>query len=220
MEKIVDLIENNLKVSYRKKQKNSYYFTIENNEFSNITVLNNNIIEIESLKKSDSLDKIFKQSGIILVNESYDLMKGYDAVYNYEMFGLKREKEVEPVIIETHTHSEHSLEELTTNISKFGNSISDLNISLEDLYEEKQQLRVEVENKKHKFHVILKDGHLPDCKINSPVPRLVGRTNKGIKKFKFNSLSEIENDITQWINKGLNELCVLRFSLSNDIKKY
>ena len=101
---------------------------------------------------------------------------------------------------------------------KTNNSISSLGISIEDLYNEKQQLRVNISDRPYTFSILLKgrDGE-PDCKISSWEANLYFRTRNGMNRKKYSSLNALQNALVKKVNEYVDTVGSITFSLSNEI---
>lgn len=100
-------------------------------------------------------------------------------------------------------------------------NIKDLNISLDDLYNQKQQLRVNLSDKEYQFSIILvgRDTQ-PDCLVSSFGSNFYFRTQNGINRKKYSSISNLQKAITNGISKNIDSTGVISFSLSNDINLF
>lgn len=100
-------------------------------------------------------------------------------------------------------------------------NIKDLNISLDDLYNQKQQLRVHLTDNKYMFSVVLigRDNEA-DCLISSFSANFYFRTQNGMNRKKYKTISNLQNAINKSINKNLDSIGVISFSLSDDINLF
>ena len=96
-------------------------------------------------------------------------------------------------------------------------NIKDLNISLEDLYEGKKQLTLHLSKNLNEFHVVLISGGKPDCKISSFGANLWTRTRLGINYKKYKSLGGLQKAIVNQLNKKVEKVGDVTFSLSEQV---
>lgn len=99
---------------------------------------------------------------------------------------------------------------------KLVNNIKDLGISLNDLYDNKKQLRIHLSDNPHAYSVILKDWRGFDCKISSFADNIYTRTQKGVNSLKYNSIGRLQAELKKQIKRRISDGEV-QFSLSNEI---
>jgi hypothetical protein len=98
------------------------------------------------------------------------------------------------------------------------NSLKDLGISLDALYNAEKQIEISLSDKPFTFHVILKGrDNKPDCKLSSWGANMYMRTNKGQNSEKYKTLSNLQIQLVRQIKERVNTNGVLTFSLSNEI---
>lgn len=101
---------------------------------------------------------------------------------------------------------------------KVTNKLSELGISLDELYNKHKQINISLSDKPYQFHVVLVDRlNKPDCKISSWGANLWARTNKGINYEKYNSLSSLQTALVKLIKSKVNTNGDITFSLSDEI---
>jgi hypothetical protein len=99
-------------------------------------------------------------------------------------------------------------------------SIARLNISIEDLYAEKKQIRVHVQlerNRTPEFSVILigRDKQ-PDCKISSWGENIWFRTSQGQNRKQYSSIQSLQKAIINAV-KAYYSCSDVMFTLSDEI---
>lgn len=99
------------------------------------------------------------------------------------------------------------------------NNISDLNVTLEQLYAAKdKQLEISLSDKPYTFNVVLKDrSDKVDCKISSFGANLWMRTNKGLNYEKYKSLATLQAAIVRTIRAKVDSVGDIKFSISNEV---
>ena len=96
-------------------------------------------------------------------------------------------------------------------------NICNLNISLEDLYEGKKQVNIHLSENLYEFHLVLKSGGKPDCKISSFGANLWTRTNKGVNSEKYACFEGLQKAVVSEINKNVDKVGKITFSLSEQV---
>ena len=98
------------------------------------------------------------------------------------------------------------------------NSISNLNISLDELYEGKKQLIIKLSDKPYQFHVVIagRDGR-PDCKISSFSANLWARTKKGINCEKYRSLKTLQASLVRLVKSKVDTNGNISFELTSNV---
>lgn len=102
-------------------------------------------------------------------------------------------------------------------MTKQVSNIKDLEITLDALYEAKQQVNIHLSDKPYLFSLILKDRRGIDCKLSSFGANLWMRTNKGLKYEKYKTLSSLQSAIKRQINQKVESDGDITFSLSNEV---
>jgi hypothetical protein len=97
------------------------------------------------------------------------------------------------------------------------NSIKDLGVSLEALYNGDKQINLHLSDKPYVFSVILKDRRGVDCKLSSFGANLWTRTNKGVNSEKYASLSSLQRAIKNEIKNKVETDGEIKFSLSDEV---
>jgi hypothetical protein len=101
---------------------------------------------------------------------------------------------------------------------KSTNTIASLNISLNDLYEGKKQIIINLADKPHQYHVVLCDrSGKADCKISSWSANLWARTKKGIIFERYNSLSSLQSALLRLVGSKVETVGDVTFTLSDDV---
>lgn len=99
------------------------------------------------------------------------------------------------------------------------NNISDLNVTLEELYKSKnKQIEISLTDKPYTFSLVLKDNQdKVDCKISSFGANLWMRTNKGLKYEKYKTLASLQTAIVKKISKTVDTKGDIKFILSDKV---
>ena len=101
---------------------------------------------------------------------------------------------------------------------KTSNNLKDLNVTLAELYEaETKQIEIHLSDKPFVFHVVLKDRKGFDCKISSFGANLYARTNKGLNYQQYKSLSTLQTQLVNLINKKVDTNGIITFKISNEV---
>ena len=97
-------------------------------------------------------------------------------------------------------------------------SIKDLKVSIDNLYNNDYQINIHLLDKPFIFHVVLKDlkGKI-DCKLSSWGANLWTRTNKGIEYKKYKRLQDLQTAIKKEIYRKIETNGKIQFSLSDEI---
>lgn len=97
-------------------------------------------------------------------------------------------------------------------------SITELGITIEELYEAKKQINIHFSNKPFVFHLVLKDRHGIDCKISSFGANLWARTNKGLESKKYNRIEDLQRAVRKLINSKVEtDNSTVYYSLSKEV---
>jgi hypothetical protein len=91
--------------------------------------------------------------------------------------------------------------------------------SLENLYNETEQLKVSLSDKDYTFSVILMTRGKPDCKISSFKANLYGRTRNGMNYKKYTTLAGLKKSVSKWIKNNVDSQGEISFSTSTEIHK-
>jgi hypothetical protein len=99
------------------------------------------------------------------------------------------------------------------------NNISDLNVSLTDLYNAKdKQIEINLSDKPYTFSLVLKDSQgKVDCKISSFGANLWMRTDKGLKYEQYKTLASLQAAIVKKIKATVDTQGDISFTLSNEV---
>jgi hypothetical protein len=101
------------------------------------------------------------------------------------------------------------------------NSLKDLGITLDALYENKKQIQILLSDKSYIFHVVLMDRkNVPDCKVSSMGANLWFRSNKGMKEERYKTLTTLENSLVKLIEKKVDTKGEITFGLCNEIYSF
>lgn len=97
-------------------------------------------------------------------------------------------------------------------------TIKELGVSLEQLYDNKFQLLVHLSDKPYTFHVVLKDlrGKI-DCKLSSFGANLWTRTKAGLEYRKYKRIQDLQSAIKKEISTKVDTQGDVSFSLTSDI---
>jgi len=99
------------------------------------------------------------------------------------------------------------------------NNITDLNVTLEELYEAKdKQIEICLTDKPYTFNVVLKDrSDKVDCKISSFGANLWMRTDKGLKFEKYKTLASLQAAIVRKIKTKVDSIGDISFKVNNEV---
>ena len=97
-------------------------------------------------------------------------------------------------------------------------NIKDLDITLEQLYNEEKQINVHLSGKNHSFVLMLigRD-KTPDFCLSSWTYNIYIRSSKGMNRQKYTSLNGIQKAVERLVNKNIDSDCVISYSVSNEI---
>ena len=100
-------------------------------------------------------------------------------------------------------------------------NIKKLNISLEELYSEKMQIRINLTGSKYEYTLVLigRDKE-PDFLVSSWSGNYYVRTNKGMNRKKYTSLTGIDKAVKNLVKKHICENSVVSYSLSDEINPF
>lgn len=100
-------------------------------------------------------------------------------------------------------------------------NIKDLNVSLEQLYNEDKQITVYLSDKDHNYTLVLigRDKE-PDFLLSSFMGNYYVRSNKGMNRQKYTTLKGIQKAIINLIDKNICSEGIISFSLSNEINYF
>jgi hypothetical protein len=102
---------------------------------------------------------------------------------------------------------------------KTTNSIKDLGITLEDLYNNdvEKSIQIALSDKPLKLQLVLTDlQNKPDCKISSWGMNIWARTNKGIICERYNTLQSLQSAIVRKIREVIESDGDISFELINE----
>ena len=97
--------------------------------------------------------------------------------------------------------------------------ISDLDVTIDELYEGKKQISIHIEGSPYSPHIVMKgrDGR-PDFKISSFGLNIWARSKKGVNYEKYRSLADVKNQAIRIIRKYIADKDkVIYFSVSSDV---
>lgn len=96
--------------------------------------------------------------------------------------------------------------------------IEKLGVTIDDLYNEKKQLRVHFSDNKNEYTLVLigRDKE-PDFLLSSFSGNYYVRSNKGKNRQRYTSLKGIEKAVERLANKNLCSVGVISYSISEDI---
>ncbi len=97
------------------------------------------------------------------------------------------------------------------------NSLCKLNVSIDDLYNNKFQINIHFDESKHIYHLILNSFGVIDCKLSCFSANVWTRTKAGTEKKKYKTLKSLQTEIKKHIRKNLNINGLVFFSLSKNI---
>jgi len=109
---------------------------------------------------------------------------------------------------------------------KVSNNLKDLGITLDELYKPidgfypAKQINIHISNKDYVFHVVLVDVKGIDCKISSMGANLWFRTPKGTNFEKYKSLNTLQKVLVGYIERYVDSIDNLSFSLSDDVYNF
>ena len=100
-------------------------------------------------------------------------------------------------------------------------NIKDLNITLEQLYNEDKQINVHLSDKNHIYTLVLigRDKE-PDFLMSSFIGNYYVRSAKGMNRQKYSSLAGIQKAVKNLIGKNIDSEGVISFSLSDEISYF
>jgi len=97
------------------------------------------------------------------------------------------------------------------------NNLTDLGISLDELYDEpKKQINIHLSDKFYVFHVVL-DNRGVDCKISSMGANLWFRTRNGQNYKKYSSLKALQIALVNSVKRYVETEGNLSFKLSDEV---
>ena len=100
------------------------------------------------------------------------------------------------------------------------NKLTDLGISLDDLYLGKKQINIKLTDKDYMFNVVLVTGFVTkyiDCNISSWQANMFFRTPKGIKYEKYKTLGILQNAIVKAVYKNVETKGNIEFTLNDEV---
>ena len=97
-------------------------------------------------------------------------------------------------------------------------SLSELNTTLDKLYNNECQINIHLSDKDYTFYVLLRNlrGYI-DCKLSSYKANLWTRTQAGIEYRRYKRLQDLQTAIKKEIKRKVDTKGVITFSLSNVI---
>ena len=100
-------------------------------------------------------------------------------------------------------------------------NIKDLNITLEQLYNEEKQINVHLSDKNHIYTLVLvgRDKE-PDFLMSSFIGNYSVRSSKGMNRQKYTSLKGIQRAVKNLIDKNIDSDGIISFSLSDEISYF
>jgi hypothetical protein len=97
-------------------------------------------------------------------------------------------------------------------------TIKDLGITLEQLYNEEKQIIVHLSDKNHLYTLCLVGlDKTPDFRLSSFIGNYYVRSNKGINRQKYSSLSGIEKAVKRLVKNKIDTNGNITFSLTDEI---
>lgn len=98
------------------------------------------------------------------------------------------------------------------------NSIKDLGVTLEELYNEEGQINLHLSDKPFVFTVIMMGrDKRPDCKLSSFGANLWTRTEKGQNYDKYTHIQDLQTALKRLIHSRVETEGEITFSLSSEI---
>ena len=96
--------------------------------------------------------------------------------------------------------------------------IKDLKVTIEQLYNEDKQLRVHLTSSKHIYTLVLvgRDKE-PDFLLSSWSGNYYCRSNYGINRKKYSSLKGIENAVVRLVNKNIDDVSRISYSIGDSV---
>lgn len=96
-------------------------------------------------------------------------------------------------------------------------NIKDLNVTLEQLYNEEKQINIHLSGKNHNFVLILVGrDKTPDFCVSSWTYNIYLRSLKGMNRQRYTSLNGIQKAVERLVKK-LDSDCIISYSLSNEV---
>ena len=97
-------------------------------------------------------------------------------------------------------------------------NIKDLDITIEQLYNEEKQINVHLTDKNYIFTLVLigRD-KMPDFLLSSFIGNYYIRSAKGMNRQKYSSIAGIQKAVKNLIDKNISSEGVISFSLSDEI---
>lgn len=100
-------------------------------------------------------------------------------------------------------------------------NIKDLNITLEQLYNEEKQINVHLTDKNHIYTLVLVGrDKTPDFLMSSFIGNYYVRSAKGMNRQKYTSLNGIQRAVKNLIDKNISSEGIISFSLSDEINYF
>ena len=111
---------------------------------------------------------------------------------------------------------------------KTTNKLTDLNITLDELYKGNKQININLSDKSFILHVVLKGRPkynsttnkfepTVDCMISSFGANLFARTNKGMKYEKYKTISTLQTALTKLVDKNIVTDGEITFTISDEV---
>lgn len=96
-------------------------------------------------------------------------------------------------------------------------NISQLNISIDDLYKAEKQINVHLSDSPHVYSLVLKGRDKePDCKLSSFGTNYF-RTTKGLNRQKYGTIGTLQAAVKRLIGDRIDSDCEVLFSLSDEV---
>ena len=102
------------------------------------------------------------------------------------------------------------------------NSLKDCGYTLDQLYENKAQILVNLSDKPNQYTLVLNSSYTsdkitPDCKLSSFSANLWTRTKKGINYERYKSLSSLQGAIVKLIKSKIDTQGDIEFGITTQI---
>jgi len=102
------------------------------------------------------------------------------------------------------------------------NSLKDCGYTLDQLYENKAQILVNLSDKPNQYTLILNSSYsskeiIPDCKLSSFTANLWLRTKKGMNYEKYKSISSLQSAIVKLIKNNIDTEGDIEFGITEEI---